>query len=376
MIHVAVDANCLAWGWGGIPKVVDRVTRELLRVEDVRVDLLANASAPFTDIEGARQVFRRIKGTAIWRETFVSAWVSRTRPSVYWAPESILPRRLDRPSVVTVHDLAALLIPGVKPARHRLAFRTAVRRSARSATRVVAVSRTTATDAERLFGLAVGSVDVVPNGVDCQFVPGSRDAARALVRERFGVDEPFVLAVGSLEPRKGLDVLVDAAQLARSRGLEWRVVLAGATGFRGEALAARARSSGACTVLGPVDESELLALYRAAEVLAAPSLYEGFGLTPLEALACGTPAVVAGGSGGLVETVADAALVVETRQPEAWVEALERAADRDLLAPTGLCHVEQYRWPAVARRLLDVFAEVAAERAYSRGRCRKRSAPR
>ena len=358
MIHVAVDANCLAWGWGGIPKVVDRVTRELLRVEDVRVDLLANASAPFTDIEGARQVFRRIKGTAIWRETFVSAWVSRTRPSVYWAPESILPRRLDRPSVVTVHDLAALLIPGVKPARHRLAFRTA-------------------TDAERLFGLAVGSVDVVPNGVDCQFVPGSRDAARALVRERFGVDEPFVLAVGSLEPRKGLDVLVDAAQLARSRGLEWRVVLAGATGFRGEALAARARSSGACTVLGPVDESELLALYRAAEVLAAPSLYEGFGLTPLEALACGTPAVVAGGSGGLVETVADAALVVETRQPEAWVEALERAAaDRDLLAPTGLCHVEQYRWPAVARRLLDVFAEVAAERAYSRGRCRKRSAPR
>jgi glycosyltransferase involved in cell wall biosynthesis len=251
----------------------------------------------------------------------------------------------------------------VKPARHRLAFRTAVRRSARSATRVVAVSRTTAEDAERLFGLPAGSVATVPNGVDEAFRPGSRDDARALVHARLGVEGPFVLAVGSLEPRKGLDVLVDAATVAQARGAPWRLVLAGAPGFRGEEIAARARASAACTVLGSVGEEELLALYRAADALAAPSLYEGFGLTPLEALACGTPAVVAGGSGGLVETVGDAAIVVVERDPESWADALERAsAEREQRAQAGLRHAERFRWPAVAEQLLGVFTEAVAAR--------------
>jgi glycosyltransferase involved in cell wall biosynthesis len=158
-------------------------------------------------------------------------------------------------------------------------------------------------------------------------------------------------------------VLVDAGAVARARGASWRLVLAGAPGFRGEEIAARARASAACTVLGPVDEEELLALYRAAESLAAPSLYEGFGLTPLEALACGTPAVVAGGSGGLVETVGDAAIVVAERDPETWADALERAAaERERRAPAGLRLVERFRWPAVTEQLLGVFAEVAAAR--------------
>ena len=362
MIHVAVDANCLAWGWGGIPKVVDRVVRELVRRDDVRVDLLANTDAPFTDIDGAGQVHRRIRGTALWRETFVARWVERERPSVFWAPESILPRRLAAPSVVTLHDLAALLLPGVKPFRHRLAFRTAVRRSSRSATRVVAVSETTAADATRLFGLAPGSVPVVPNGIDDRLTPGDRAAARELLRERRGLEGPFVVAVGSLEPRKGLEVLLDAAALARVRGLPWHVVLAGAEGYRGGELAARARATRGCTVLGPVDEDELVALYRAADALAAPSLYEGFGLTPLEALACGTPAAVAGGSGGLVEIAGEAgAVVVEARTAAAWVEGIERArSSREDVGSRARDALARYRWPAVADSLLSVLRDAAA----------------
>ncbi|HET9508953.1 MAG TPA: glycosyltransferase family 1 protein [Gaiellaceae bacterium] len=362
MIHLAVDANCLAWGWGGIPKVVDRVVRELVGRDDVRIDLLANTSAPFTDIDGAGQVFRRVKGTALWRETFVARWLERERPSVFWAPESIVPHRLRIPSVVTIHDLASLLIPGVKPARHRLAFRTGVRRSARSATRVVAVSQTTAADATRLYGLAPERVVVVPNGIDSRLTPGSRDAAEALLRQRRGLEAPFVVAVGSLEPRKGLDVLLDAAALAQGRGLPWQVVLAGATAYRGEELAARARATPGCRVLGPVDEDELLALYRAADALVAPSLYEGFGLTPLEALACGTPAVIAGDSGGLVEVAGEAgAVVVATRTAAAWVDGIERArAARAAGAGPAPGTLERYRWPAVAERMLGVLEEAAA----------------
>jgi glycosyltransferase involved in cell wall biosynthesis len=361
-MHVAVDANCLAWGWGGIPKVVDRVVRQLAQRDDVRVDLLANSASPFTDIEGAGQAFRRMRGTTLWRETFVARWVDREQPSVFWAPEGVLPRRLAVPSVVTLHDLAALLMPGVKPVRHRLAFRTAVRRSARAATRVVAVSQTTAADATRLFGLEPGSVTVVPNGVDERLTPGDRDAARALLRERRGVDGAFVLAVGSLEPRKGLDVLLDAAALARELDLPWHVVLAGAVGYRGEPLARRARNTPGCTVLGPVDEDELISLYRAADALAAPSLYEGFGLTPLEALACGTPAVIAGASGGLVEIAGEAgAVVVERRSAPAWVDGIERARlTRATVGARAQAALARYRWATVADSLLVVLRDAAA----------------
>ena len=148
------------------------------------------------------------------------------------------------------------------------------------------------------------------------------------VRRRWGVDGPFVLHVGSLEPRKGLDVLVEAASLAVADGADWRVVLAGATGFQGERIERIARESGACTLLGPVSDEELLDLMRAAGALAAPALYEGFGIAPLEAMACGTPAVIAAGSGGLEEVSGQASIVVAERTPEAWRTAIEKALAR------------------------------------------------
>jgi glycosyltransferase involved in cell wall biosynthesis len=375
VIHVAVDANCLAWGWGGIPKVVDRIVRELVRADGVRVDLLANTSRPFSELDGAGHVFRRVKGTGLWRETVVARWVAANRPSVYWAPEGVLPRRLGgTPSVVTLHDLAVLFLPGIKPLRQRLAYWRAVPRSARSATRVVAVSEATAADAERLLGVTRDRLRVVPNGVDEAFRPGDRDAAREAVRERFGVDRPFVLAVGALEPRKGLDVLLELAEAAPARGLDWIVVLAGAPGYRSEPLVERARAAVACRLLGPVAEDDLPQLYRAAETLVAPSLHEGFGLTPLEAMACGTPAVVAGGSGGLVEVSGDAAIVVEERSAEAWIAAVEGARrERERLGEAGSRHASRYRWPAVAEAMLSVFEEAAS--AQSRGRWRKRTTP-
>ncbi|HUP33404.1 MAG TPA: glycosyltransferase family 1 protein [Gaiellaceae bacterium] len=376
MIHVAVDANCLAWGWGGIPKVVDRVVRELVAL-GVRVDLLANSAGPFVEIEGAGQAFVRITGTTLWRELFLAGWVARHRPSVLWAPESVLPRRLSAASVVTLHDLAALLFPGVKPARHRVSFQTAVRRSVRSATRVVAVSRTTAGDAERLFGVPAGDIAVVPNGVDPAFVPGDRGRAFAAVRERFGLDRPFVLAVGALEPRKGLDVLVDVAEEAVRRSVPWDVVLAGAPGFRSGELVARARASDRCHLLGSVSEPELLDLYRAAEALVAPSLYEGFGLTPLEAMACGTPAVVATSSGGLAEVSGGAARLVSDRSAPSWIAAVEAVrSDRARFAEAGLRHAARYGWPRTAEAMLAVFEEAAGCDRHRRGRWRKRTTPR
>lgn len=361
-MRIAIDANVLEAPWGGIPKYLSRIAAELVARGDELL-LLANTRQLDRPVAGAREVGVRVKGTAVWREAFLPLWLARNRPDVLWAPESLLPRLVPTPSVVTVHDLAALRLPGVKPHDHAERFRTAVARSARRASRVIAVSQATADDVRSFYGLGEERVRVVPNGVDDAFSPGDRGAARAAVRKRWGIDGTYVLHVGSLEPRKGLEPLIGAARLAAGDGAGWRVVLAGSPGFRGEAIEAEARAAGACDLLGPVTDEELVELMRAAGALAAPALYEGFGIAPLEAMACGTPAVIAADSGGLEEVSGPAAIVVTDRTPEAWHAALEQALTRpDGLIEAGLRHATAFRWPPVASQTREVLAEAAATR--------------
>jgi glycosyltransferase involved in cell wall biosynthesis len=362
-MRIAIDANVLDGRWGGIPKYIHRVSSELLAGGD-EIVLLANARQVHHGIPGAEEVGIRVRGGSLWRHAFLPLWLARGRVDVLWAPESILPRWSPGPAVITVHDLAALRFPGVKPPEHVAKMRQEVARSARRATRVITVSEATAGDVRQLFEVGGEKVRVVPNGVDDAFSPGDRDAARAAVAARWGISAPFVLHVGSLEPRKGLDVLIEAAATAARDGAPWRVALAGSAGFEGERIEAAARASDACDLLGHVEDSELLELMRGAAAFAAPALNEGFGIAPLEAMACGTPAVIAADSGGLEEVSGPAAIVVAERRPAAWREALERAMERPAdLVDRGLRHAGRFRWPAVAARTREVLAEAAANRA-------------
>jgi glycosyltransferase involved in cell wall biosynthesis len=368
LMRIAIDANVLEAPWGGIPKYVDRIVAELLRGGD-RVDLLANTRRLDRSIAGAHEVGVRVKGRAVWREAFLPLWLASVRPDVFWAPESVLPRLSPVPTVVTIHDLATVRFAGTKPEAAERSFQTTIRRSALAATRAIAVSQTTADDMRELWDMALDRLRVVPNGVDDVFTPGDREAARASVRQRWGVDAPFVLHVGSIEPRKGLDVLIDAAVRADGEGHDWRVVLAGSTGPLGVATAEKARASGVCDLLGKVDEDELLDLYRAAGAFAAPAIYEGFGIAPLEAMACETPAVIAGGSGGLEEISGPAAMVVHERTATAWQAAVMSALQRPPeLIERGRALAARFRWSAVAAQTRDVLAEAAAERGRGRDR--------
>jgi glycosyltransferase involved in cell wall biosynthesis len=360
-MRIAIDANVLDAPWGGIPKYLDRIARELLAGGD-RVDLLANTRRLSRPIEGANEVGVRVKGRPIWRQAFLPAWLLAVRPDVLWAPESILPRISPVPSVVTIHDLATMRFAGTKPPRDERSFQTTIRRSAERATRTIAVSGTTARDMGELWGFDVDAVEVIPNGVDEVFVAGDRQAARSAVGERWGIQTPFVLHVGSIEPRKGLDVLIEAAMRARAEGAGWRVALAGSVAPIGSETAERAEKSGVCDLLGPVTEKELVDLYRAAGAFAAPALYEGFGIAPLEAMACETPAVIAAGSGGLEEVSGPGAIVVAERTPEAWQQALELAMERPSeLMGRGTALAARFRWPIVAAQTREVLGE-AAER--------------
>jgi glycosyltransferase involved in cell wall biosynthesis len=352
-LHVAVDANVLEATWGGIPKHVHRITAELAAGGD-RVDLLINLRRWRSPVPGAQAVPLRLRGRPLWREIAVPLWARRHRPDVLWAPETILPRRAGVPTVATVHDVAPVLFPGSKPAAVERAFRTAVPRSLRRATLVVCASAATVGDVERLWGIDPARMRVVGNGVDERFAPGDRAHAQATVQARFGLAAPFVLHVGSLEPRKGLEVLIAAARQA-----DWRLVLAGSPGYDGARILAAARAVGAAHLEGVEDEL-LVDLYRAADVVAAPALYEGYGIVGLEAMACGAPVVAAAPAGALEEVLGDAALLVRERRPDAWAAAIaEACARRDQLAARGVRRAATHRWPAVAAAMREVLAEAA-----------------
>jgi glycosyltransferase involved in cell wall biosynthesis len=355
-LHVAVDANVLQATWGGIPKYVHRIAEELAAGGD-RVDLLVNGRTWRAPVPGARAVNIRLRGRPLWRELRVPLWAARSRPDVLWSPEGVLPRLCPVPGVVTVHDLAPLLFPGSKPPELERSYRTERPRCARAAARVICVSETTARDVAQHWGVPRERIAVVPNGVDERFRPGDREAAGAGVRARFGVEGPYVLHVGSLEPRKGLDVLLAAAE-----GADWTLVLAGSAGYRSEGLVAAAQRSGAALVAGASDD-ELVGLYRAAEAVAAPAIYEGFGIVPLEAMACGTPAVIAADAGALEEVSGAAAVVVGQRTPEAWRAGIEEARrQRPQLEAAGIAHAARYRWADVAAATRAVLADAAAGR--------------
>ena len=347
-LHVAVDANVLEASWGGIPKQVHRVVSELVEGGD-RVDLLVNLRRWESPIPGARAVPLRLPGRGPWRDLAVPLWALHHRPDVLWSPETILPRRIGVPTVVTVHDLAPVIFPGSKPPEVERRFHGAIPRSVRAATRVICVSQATAAEVSSRWG--VQRIDVIGNGVDDLFKPGDADAERRWASATFGLERPFVLHVGSLEPRKGLDVLIAAA----SRDPGWQLVLAGEPAHQGEEILASARAAGAVWLRG-VEDAALARLYRAAEVVAVPSLYEGFGIVALEAMASGTPVAVSADAGALGELVGDAAVTVPKRSGEAWAAAIAAAQERrESWSRPGSAR-RRDRWPQVAAAVRGVLA--------------------
>jgi glycosyltransferase involved in cell wall biosynthesis len=242
------------------------------------------------------------------------------------------------PLVVTVHDLAVLRHPETFNLWTRHYSRLCVSRVARAARLVIAVSEHTKRDLVELLATAETKIRVVPNGVAETFRPdGPAESG------------DYVLAVGTIEPRKNLERLAAAS---RSLGVELRV--AGARGWGRVELGSGVRE------LGRVSDEELARLYRGALCLAYPSLYEGFGIPILEAMASGTPVVTS--RGGATEEVADgAAVLVDPLDPDAIAAGIEEAASRrEELVPAGLERARSFSWSEVARRTSEVYREAAA----------------
>lgn len=265
-------------------------------------------------------------------------------------------------SVVTFHDLSFVLYPANFNTANRLYLRSFSRWSAARADRIVAVSENTKRDLVRLLGVAEAKIDVVHHGIEDSFRPLGRDEVEAF-RRRKGLPERFILFLGTIEPRKNLETLLDAYAMLRREGLPHALVIAGARGWQCEGVFRRQEQLGLGEEVafpGYVPYPEQPLWYNAADVFVYPSLYEGFGFPPLEAMACGTP-VVASNTSALPEVVGEAGLLCDPHSVEGLAQAMRRVlVDQDLrcqLAERGLARARQFTWQEAARRTAAVYAK-------------------
>lgn len=287
---------------------------------------------------------------------------------LFHATEHLLPKLTRARSVFTLHDTAYLLFPEYHLPRNRIYLRAMMPRFLERADRIIAVSENTRRDALRLYRLDPGKIEVIPEGVDARFRPDVDGTIVADVRRRYGLPERFILCISTIEPRKNLTTLLEAYAALRHDHPDVRLVIVGGRGWLFERFFERLRSLGLeeeVVLTGYVPDEDVPALLNAAEVFAFPSEFEGFGLPPLEAMACGVP-VVCSNAASLPEVVGEAGVLLPPRDVAAWVEALGRLLDdaqvREDLRARGLERASRFTWDAAARRTLDVYRSVMAER--------------
>jgi glycosyltransferase involved in cell wall biosynthesis len=317
-------------------------------------------------------------GTIAWREesappySLAELWrlavrARRDRAELFHAPHYVCPPVLSCPAVVTVHDLIHLRFADWRrrplvPIYARVMLRLAVRRAAR----LITVSEATRADLARCLGVPAGRVRVIPNGVAPHFRPADDPARLAARLGKLGLASPYWLFVGNPMPHKNVPRLLDAyAGLPATTG---PLVLAGVRATAGPALerAIEARAlRDRVVILPPLPEPELPPLYQGATALVLVSLWEGFGLPALEAMACGTPVVVAD-RGGVAEVVGEAGLRVDPTNVDALREALYNLAVnaplRAALRAAGLVRAGAFSWRYAAEATAAVYREALAGR--------------
>jgi len=312
--------------------------------------------------------FRNVRPASIWlRHPIGLPLALRRTPLDLLHTQYFAPPLCPCPLVVTVHDISFAVRPEYFTRKDQWLLKALVPAALRRAERIITDTQYTLRDLVRVYGVDPARVAVIPLAADPRYRPLDRQACRARVVQRHGVDARFILYVGTLQPRKNVDTLVRAyARFRRETGLPHRLLIVGKAKYKYDSVFEAIRASGFesdIVLAGFVPDEELPIYYNAADVFVFPSLYEGFGLPVLEAMACGTP-VISSSASCLPEVVADGGVLADPQAPEPFAAALARVLGSERLADElgerGRRRAAEFGWERTARETLEVYAAVAA----------------
>ena len=364
-LHVAIGAHLLHGASGyrsaGIHTYIAQTLRHLPQV-DPALRLTVFTSHPPAELDRAVEVRRSRWKTErplvriLWEQMVLSGAVRQVQADLLHATAFVAPIVPRGPTVVTIYDLSFALFPQYFRGFNQTYLRLGTRWSARRARRVIVISEQTKRDVHTQYGVPLDRIDVAYPGVD-QTLGRAAPEQVAQFRQRKNLPEKFLLFLGTLEPRKNLVMLVRAFSELKRACPDAVLVLAGGIGWLTEDLFAAIEQSGVKESVicpGYVAAEEKTLWYSAATAFVYPSTYEGFGLPPLEAMACGTP-VITSNAASLPEVVGDAGWQVGPEDGRGWSAAMQRlwcaAADRAELAERGLRQAQKFTWRATAQQL-------------------------
>jgi len=311
---------------------------------------------------GAEKICSPLKYYSVREQVELPRILRRHRVDLLHSPHFLLPLLRPCPAVATIHDVIYLACSQDLPSRAgRLYYRAMMNACARMATRIITDSEHSRNEIVRYLRADPERIDVIYPGVDPVFAPVTDAEQLAAVHSRFGIDREFVLCVGIYKPRKNHAGLLRAFQRLLVRGIQAQLVVAGPMAD-GEAvlrsLAAELGTAKHTVFTGFVSDAELRSLYSAARVCVCPSLYEGFGFTVLEAMACGAP-VVCSRATSLPEVAGKAALYFDPHDPQEMASQLVRAFSDDALRASlieqGRQNLQRFNWAETARQTLAVY---------------------
>ncbi len=305
---------------------------------------------------------RAIPFPRLWTHVRLSWEMATKPPRVLFVPSHVVPLWHPRRTVVTIHDLGYLRYPQAHTLASRLYLHLSTIFSARAASKVIAISEATKHDLIDRYKIAPGKITVIYHGRDPIFAPVRDERKIKGTAARYGINRPYCIHVGTLQPRKNLAMLAQAwGKLSAQMENPPQLLLVGKRGWLYNSLLQQIEAAGLGNLVklaDYVERDDLPALYSGAVALTFPSLYEGFGLPVLEAMSCGTP-VLASTASSVPEVVGGAGILLNPHDPQAWASAVQRLAEdqplRAELSRRGVERAAQFTWERCARQTLRVL---------------------
>ena len=370
-MRIAVDGRTIVGDRTGVGTYAERIVRSLLQIDQQNQYFLFLVQ-PLADLSASNLTtvmipgFNRAGLNRLWENVLMPRFAARNHIDLFFSPAYALPffHAAGLPLVTAIHDLIGLLYPETFTPKMRLWQKIFIANAAKVADRIITGSKATKTDLLRLYPLSGPKTTVIHHAVDDDFRPDASPEEIRRVREKYGLPQKIVLYVGTVEPRKNVASLARAfALLPEPIKGQFTLVIAGKPGWFVESIKteiSRLQLGEKVRFIGYVDRKDLPSLYQCATLFVYPSLYEGFGFPPLEAMSCGVP-VLCSNTSSFPEVVGDAAIMVDPHDVRQMGRELERLLIspglRDEVRMKGLAQAGRFSARSMAEQTLKIFED-------------------